>query len=78
MDDINGRLSQNGFTLELYAQYNGMTIEQFESIQRKSAENSAKVSLILNEIGKREKLENFDAVLKFLYQKNKFISKEGK
>jgi len=73
MDDLNNKLAQSGFNIEMYAQYHGMTLEKFEEVQRKTALNSAKASLILNEIAKIEKLKNFDAALKFLKEENKCL-----
>lgn len=57
---INGmaqRLSYQGMSLEMYLQYTGSTIEAMRENFREQAEKQVKVSLVLEEVIKTEKIE---------------------
>jgi trigger factor len=71
MGDFEGRITQSGLTLEQYAQYNGMTIEQLAELQMHNAAVSAKVAIVLDTISKKEGLKDFESVIKFLKDNNK-------
>ncbi|MCL2229439.1 MAG: trigger factor [Firmicutes bacterium] len=71
MADLEARLAQSGINIEMYAQYNGVDLEGLKKVQRENAMNSAKIGLVLDAVQSKEKIKNFDEVIKFLKEKNK-------
>ena len=56
MDNINRRLSMQGFNLEMFAGFQGTTVEEIRNQHRESAITTIKTRLILDEIAKVEKI----------------------
>ncbi|MCL2570738.1 MAG: trigger factor [Firmicutes bacterium] len=56
MRDMNYRLSMQGLSLEIYANYMGMSIDDLLKKQRENAEQSVKTRLVFDEIAKAEKI----------------------
>jgi len=56
MNNINHRLSMQGFNLELFAQMQGTTVDAIREQHKESAINTIKTRLVLDEIAKKEKI----------------------
>ena len=63
------RIEQSGLQLEQYLQIVGQTVEQFEATIREQAIKETTEYLVLEEIGKAEKIEIEDADLEFEFAK---------
>lgn len=57
IEDMNGRLSQQGLDIETYLQYTGKKMSEIREESRPSAEKAVKTEAALIEVAKREKLE---------------------
>ena len=67
--DMTKRIEQSGLQLEQYLQILGQTVEQFEATIREQAIKETTEYLVLEEIGKAEKIEIEDADLEFEFAK---------
>lgn len=63
MQDLSYRLSYQGITLEDYAKYSGITVQQIREEKRKDAERIAKMRQVLEAIVRAEKLSVTDKEL---------------
>jgi trigger factor len=70
IQDLSARLAKSGINMETYAMYNGLSLEQFETRQREYAALGAKTGLVLDAIGKKENLHDFDKIIKFIKENN--------
>lgn len=68
-DDMVKRIEQSGLKLDQYLQILGQTEEQFEAQLREQALKETTEFIVLEEIGKAEKIEVSDADLEFEYAK---------
>ena len=68
-EDMVKRIEQSGLKLEQYLQILGQTEEQFAAQLREQATKETSEYLVLEEIGKAEKIEITDADLEFEYAK---------
>ena len=68
MEDMAHKLSHQGLNVEGYMEYLGTTEEKFRKDQRKAAEKSVKVSLVLEEIVRLEKIKVTDKDLNQKYE----------
>jgi len=71
MSNLEERLKQNGMNLETYAIYQGTTLDNFLETQHEYAALGAKTGIILDAIGTKEGIKDFDAIVKFLKENNK-------
>jgi FKBP-type peptidyl-prolyl cis-trans isomerase (trigger factor) len=71
MENLSARLQKSGMNLETYAVYQGMTFDQFKEQQHDFAALGAKTGIILDAIGTKEGIKDFDAIIKFLKENNK-------
>lgn len=69
--DLENRLAQTGISLDMYAMYNGMTLDQFKEKQMENARLGSKTGIILDAIMQKEGLKSFDDAIKFLKEENK-------
>ncbi len=67
--DMEQRMAQSGLTLEQYLQFTGQKLEDFEAQLNKDAKKDITNYFILEEVGKKEKLELTDADVEFEYAK---------
>ena len=73
--DMEYNMQSQGFGLDLYLKYMGMTIEEYKEEMREGAENNIKVRLALEKIAELEGLEVSDEALEEEY--SKFASENG-
>ncbi|QWB96668.1 hypothetical protein KHQ89_05470 [Mycoplasmatota bacterium] len=59
-EQLKEQAKQYGIEFEMYLQFSGMTLEQFEEQGRKDAEARLKVTLVIEAIAKAEKFEVTD------------------
>ena len=71
MQELQYKLSQSGISLDMYAAYNGMSLEDFQKRQREFAQMGAKTGLVLEAIGQKEGLKGFEEMIKFVKENNK-------
>lgn len=68
-DDLEKRISQSGLTLEQYLQVIGQSEEQFTEQLRKDSQRDIERFVVLEEIGKQEKVEVSEQEIEFEYAK---------
>jgi len=73
ISNLTNSLAKQGLTIEQYFQYMNVQASEFEKKQREFAEIGAKTRLVLVAIMEKENINDFEGLIKFLQEKNKFV-----